>query len=114
VNNAFLVNAGSVASKPIFVTRDQRRGSLGRSYSRPLLDLFLLAQEAINLGPQLVGAGLLPICNRLCMLNKALDQLVLQLRDPGPFFWRKQAPMLTHTLISSEAGLAVLSGNGRV
>jgi len=38
----------------------------------------------------------------------------LQLGDPGPFFWRKQAAMLTLLVVSSRTVFAVLSGNRQV
>jgi len=50
---------------------------LGRSYSRPLLDLSLFAQEVVDFSPQLLGAGLPPARNGLILFNKAVDQRVL-------------------------------------
>src|SRR5215469_2517067 len=60
---------------------------LSRPHRRPLLDLFLLAEQAVNLGQQLLGAGFLPTCHRVPMFDKALDQHVLPLGDPRPLFW---------------------------
>jgi hypothetical protein len=52
---------------------------LGRSYRCPLLDLFLFAQETVNLSLQLFGTGLPAIRNRFFVLYKTVD-----ISNPGP------------------------------
>ena len=63
-------------------------GWLGRPDHRPLSDLLLFAEETINFRLQFLGAILPPACRCLSEFDKPLDQQILDLNDPGPFFGR--------------------------
>ena len=69
---------------------------LSRPGGRPLLDLLLFAQKIVDFGLQCLNAGCLPIRHRLSVFDKAVDQQVLQLGDPGPLFWSEQGFVLIH------------------
>src|SRR6266481_320295 len=62
-------------------------GRLGRAYRRPYLDVFLFAQQTVDLGLHCLDAFLLAFRHRLSVFDKARDQQVLKLRDPGPLLW---------------------------
>jgi hypothetical protein len=62
-------------------------GRLGRAYRRPFFDLFLFAQKTVDFGLHCFDVFLLAFRHRLSVLDKALDQQVLKLRDPGPLLW---------------------------
>jgi len=62
---------------------------LSRSGYCPPLDLLLLAEETVDFGLQLRGAGIVPICRCLPEFDKPLDQEILHLSNPGPFFGRQ-------------------------
>ena len=44
-----------------------------------------VTEETVDFGLQLRGAGIAPICRSHPEFDKALDQEILQLSNPGPF-----------------------------
>jgi hypothetical protein len=81
---------GRRAAEPREAVRRQAApvGWLGRPGHRPSFDLLLFAEETVNFGLQFLGAVLPPAGRCLSEFDKPLDQQILHLNDPGPFFGR--------------------------
>ena len=62
-------------------------GPLSQSHYRPLFDLLLLAEKIVDFRLQFSNLLLLPLCRRLPMRDKAIDQQVLEFRNPRAFLW---------------------------
>ena len=85
---------------------------LSRSQRRPLLDLLLLAEKIVDFGLQLLHPFLFALCRRLSVLDKAVDQLFLQLRDPRPFPLGSEALFAGPPSFSSPMGaFCIVVGN---
>src|SRR5258708_7710673 len=60
---------------------------LGRAHSRPFLDFTLFGQETVDFRLHDLNAFLLTGCHRLSVFDKAVDQQILKLHDPGSLLW---------------------------
>jgi len=72
------------------------RVHLSRSRCRPLLDLLLFAEKIVDFGLQFSNPLLLPLCRCLPVLDKAVDQQILQFRDPRALLWGQKPSVLAH------------------
>jgi hypothetical protein len=54
----------------------------------PFLDFSLFGQETVDFCLHDLDAFLLTGCRRLSVFDKAVDQQILKLHDPGSLLWR--------------------------
>jgi hypothetical protein len=80
---------------------------LRRPRDRPFLDFSLFGQETVDFRLHDLNACLLTGCRRLSVFNKAVDQQVLKLRDPGSLLWSLALLCADPCFLTSRGAFAV-------
>ena len=84
---------------------------LSRSHGCPLLDFLLFSEKIVDFGLQFSNPLLLPFCRCLPVLDKAVDQQLLQFRNPRALLWGQKVLCAGPSFSSSRHFIVV--GNER-
>ena len=77
-------------------------GRLCRPYDCPLFDLVLFTQKTVDFFVRGFTRSSCPSARRPSVFDKAVDQQVLKLHNPGSLFWTKRPSVLIHLSHPSE------------